>query len=70
MSGDATPSCLALQRERDAWLFDVGEDTQRLLMWLEHIRPSKVGWSGRAMERGAWCVTHNCVVVDACSASI
>lgn len=42
-SGDSSSCCLALLRERDAWLFDVGEDTQRLLMWQEHLRPSKVG---------------------------
>jgi len=45
-SGDSSSSCLALLRERDAWLFDVGEDTQRLVMWLDHIRPSKVRAGG------------------------
>lgn len=42
VSGDASPCCVGLLREKDAWLFDAGEDTQRQLMWLEHIRPSKV----------------------------
>jgi hypothetical protein len=42
VSGDSTSACLSLLRERDAWLFDVGEDTQRQLMWTEHVRPSKV----------------------------
>jgi hypothetical protein len=47
VSGDSTSACLSLLRERDAWLFDVGEDTQRQLMWTDHIRPSKVrGWGG------------------------
>lgn len=42
VSGDSTSPCLSLLRERDAWLFDVGEDTQRQLMWTDHVRPSKV----------------------------
>lgn len=48
-SGDSSSSCLALLRERDAWLFDVGEDTQRLVMWLDHIRPSKVRGGGEGV---------------------
>lgn len=47
-SGDSSSCCLALLRERDAWLFDAGEDTQRALMWLEHLRPSKVGGAVQA----------------------
>jgi hypothetical protein len=30
-------------REKDIWLFDVGEDAQRALLRREHLKPSKVG---------------------------
>lgn len=34
--------CAALLRGKDVWLFDAGEDTQRVLFEVEHMRPSKV----------------------------
>jgi hypothetical protein len=41
-AGDCAPSCLGLSREKDIWLFDVGEDVQRSLLHREHLKPSKV----------------------------
>jgi hypothetical protein len=36
---------LALNRVKDVWMVDAGEDVQRQMMWVEHLRPSKVsGW--------------------------
>ena len=32
--------CVALLRGKDAWLFDAGEDTQRVVSETEHMRPS------------------------------
>jgi hypothetical protein len=40
--------CVALLRGKDVWLFDAGEDTQRVVSELDHMRPSKVcGGAGR-----------------------
>jgi hypothetical protein len=41
--GRATP-CLAYVRQKDAWLIEAGEDSQRQLMYAEHIKPSKVSY--------------------------
>jgi hypothetical protein len=43
-AGDCAPSCLGLVRDKDIWLFDVGEDVQRSLLHREHLKPSKVRW--------------------------
>lgn len=40
---------LALNRVKDVWMVDAGEDVQRQMMWVEHLRPSKVG---SCLERG------------------
>ncbi|GFH24530.1 SAP domain-containing protein, partial [Haematococcus lacustris] len=37
----ALPS-LVLLRGKDAWVFDAGDDTQRQLGAMAHVRPSKV----------------------------
>jgi hypothetical protein len=55
--GDRSQPCVALMRERDTWLLDAGEDTQRAVLWLDHLKPSKVRrW--RAMAGGRQEGTH------------
>jgi len=34
--------CVALLRGKDVWLFDAGEDTQRVISEIDYLRPSKV----------------------------
>jgi hypothetical protein len=56
------PPCLALVRDKDTWLFDVGEDVQRCLLWREHIKPSKA----RARTQRA---TQGCAAAAAAAAA-
>lgn len=73
--GECAPPCVALLRDKDTWLFDVGEDVQRSLLSREHLRPSKVGPFGREgsseKEQGlgarAWGV---CTCTGLCGTSL
>eukprot|EP00775_Hariotina_reticulata_P008228 gene8228-8418_t len=49
--GEAAPPCISLAREKDIWLWDVGEDVQRSLMWREHLKPSKQQLHGHSKAR-------------------
>lgn len=66
-AGEGPPPSVALVREKDVWLFDVGEDVQRALLWREHLKPSKVRRQRR--RRHARRAALRCLSAVSCPAT-